>query len=52
MDIFTYFNMYYCKPCSTPFQSQVNLTKTCQTPVVDATLYQKLVGSLIYLTHS
>jgi hypothetical protein len=39
MDFFTCFNMVYFNPCATPFQSRVKLTKTCQTPLVDATLY-------------
>jgi hypothetical protein len=39
MDLLTRFKMVDCKPCATPFQSRVKLTKTCQTPVVDATLY-------------
>jgi hypothetical protein len=52
MDLLTHFKMEYCKPCATPFQSGVKLTKTCQTPKVDATLYRQLVDSLIYLTHS
>jgi hypothetical protein len=52
MDILTCFKMANCKPCATPFPSGLNLTKTCQTPKVNATLYRQLVGSLIYLTHS
>jgi hypothetical protein len=49
MDMLTHFNMV---SCATPFQSVLNITKICQTPTVDATLYTLLVGSLIYLTHS
>jgi hypothetical protein len=52
MDLLTHFKMVDSKPCATPFQSGVKLTKTCQTPIVNATLYQQLVNSLIYLTHS
>jgi hypothetical protein len=52
MDLLTHFKMEYCKPCATPFQSGVKLSKTCQSPKVDATLYRQLVDSLIYLTHS
>jgi hypothetical protein len=51
MDLLTHFNMDYCKPCDTPFQSGVKLTKTCQTLALDATLYQQLVVSHIYHTH-
>ena len=41
-----------CKLASSPFQSGVNLSLTCTSPQVDATLYHQLVGSLLYLTHS
>jgi hypothetical protein len=52
MDLLTHFKMEYCKSCATPFHSGVKLSKTYQSPKVDATLYQQLVDSLIYLTHS
>jgi len=52
MDLLTHFKMANCTPYVTPFQSRVNLTKTCQTPKVDATLDQQLVDSVIFLTHS
>jgi hypothetical protein len=52
MDPLTCFKMAYCKPCATPFQTGVKLTKTYQTCVFDATLYQQLVDILIYLSHS
>jgi hypothetical protein len=39
-----------CKPYHSPFQSKVKLV--CTTPKVDSTLYHKLVGSLLYLTHT
>jgi hypothetical protein len=41
-----------CKPTPSPFQSGVKLSATCTSPEVDATLYRKLVGSLLYLTHT
>ena len=50
-NLLTRFHMSNCKPAPTPFQSGVKLTIECTTPLVDATLYRKLIGSLIYLTH-
>ena len=41
-----------CKASPSPFQSGVKLIVDCNTPLVDATLYRRLVGSLICLTHS
>lgn len=35
-----------------PFQYRVKLTTTCTTPKVDVTLYHKLIGSILYLTHT
>jgi hypothetical protein len=52
MDLLTSFKMVDCKLCATPFQSGVNLTNTCQTIIVDATLYRQLVDNIVYLTHS
>jgi len=40
------------KPYATPSQSGEKLTKECNSTKVDATLYQQLIGSLVYLTHS
>lgn len=46
------FEMKDCKPCATPYQSRVKLTKECDSLKVNATLYRQLVGSLIYLTRT
>ena len=51
-DLLARFHMSDCKSAPTPFQSGVKLTVECTTPLVDATLYRQLVGSLIYLIHS
>ena len=51
-DLLRHFHMEYCKPSPSPFHSGVKLSATCTSPEVDATLYQQLVGSLLYLTHS
>jgi hypothetical protein len=40
------------KSASTPFLHGVRLEDAWDTLVVDNTLYQKLVGSLLYLTHT
>jgi hypothetical protein len=41
-----------CKPTPSPFQSGLNITATCTSPEIDATLYCQLVGSLLYFTHT
>ena len=41
-----------CKPAPYPFQSGINLSVTCTTPEVDATLYRQIFGKLLYLTHT
>jgi len=52
LDLLKRFNMDNYKSCATPLQSGVKLTKDCDSPKFNATLYQQLVESLIYLTHS
>jgi hypothetical protein len=51
-DLIHRFHMEYFKPTPYPFQSGVNLASTCASLEVDATLYHRLVGSLLYLTHT
>jgi hypothetical protein len=51
-DLLHCFHMDDCKPTPSPFQSGFNLTSTCNSPEVDATLYRQLAGSLLYLTHT
>jgi hypothetical protein len=41
-----------CKSTTTPFLSGVRLEDEGDTTLVDNTLYQQLVGSLLYLTHT
>ena len=51
LDMLHLFNMLDCKAAPTPFQSGVTLSTSCSSPIVDATLYRQLVGSLLNLTH-
>ena len=44
--------MKYCKPRKTPFLSEVKLEEACSSPMVNNTLYRKLIGCLLYLTHT
>jgi hypothetical protein len=51
-DLLVRFNMTDCKLASTPFLSGVKLEDGGDTPLVDCTKQKKLVGSLLYLSHS
>ena len=46
------FSMKYCKPSKSPFLSGVNIEEACSSPMVNNTLYRKLIGCLLYLTHT
>jgi len=52
MDLLVIFHMTDYKYTSTPFLSGVHIEDGKDTPLVENTLYQQLVGSLIYLTHT
>ena len=43
--------MAKCKPCVTPMEERLKLTKASTTAKVDATLYQSIIGGLCYLVH-
>ncbi|MCH79569.1 hypothetical protein A2U01_0000320 [Trifolium medium] len=40
------------KPSPTPMQPQLQLHKSSGTPITDPTTYRRLIGRLLYLTHS
>ena len=44
--------MKYCKPRKTPFLSGVKLEEAGSSPMVNNILYRKLIGCLLYLTHT
>ena len=44
--------MAECKPCVTPMEERLKLTKVSTVAKVDATLYRSIVGGLRYLVHT
>ena len=44
--------MAECKPCVTPMEERLKLTKASTAAKVDATLYRSIVGGLHYLVHT
>ena len=44
--------MAECKPCVTPMEERLKLTKANTTTKVDATLYRSIVDGLRYLVHT
>ena len=44
--------MAECKPCVTPMEERLKLTKASTTAKVDATLYRSIVDGLCYLVHT
>ena len=52
LDFLKKFNMKDCKPSKTPFLSGVKLEEADSSPMVNNTLYRKLIGCLLYLTHT
>ena len=43
--------MAECKPCVTPMEERLKLTKASTAAKVDATLYRSIVGGLRYLVY-
>ena len=44
--------MAECKPCMTPMEEHLKVTKASTAVKVDATLYRSIVGDLRYLVHT
>ncbi|XP_066357941.1 uncharacterized mitochondrial protein AtMg00810-like [Miscanthus floridulus] len=44
--------MAECKPCVTPMEERLKLTKASTAAKVDATLYRSIVDGLRYLVHT
>ena len=44
--------MAECKPCVTPMEERLKLTKASTAAKVDATLYRSIIGGLRYLVHT
>jgi hypothetical protein len=51
IDLVKRFHMEDCKPCPTSFQYGVKLTTQCISSLMNATLYGKLIGIFLCLTH-
>jgi hypothetical protein len=52
LDLLADAGLLAAKPCSTPMQPQLQLHKSSGTPLTDPTTYRRLIGRLLYLTHS
>ena len=51
-DMLKIYGMEDCAPMSTPMTTNCKLSKDYDSPLVDATLYKSIIGSLLYLNHS
>ena len=52
MKILEQYNMMNCNSALTPMETQLKFFKNGLDSSVDSTLYQSLIGSLRYLTHT
>jgi transposase InsO family protein len=46
------FGLDQCKPAATPMMEKLKLVPDMQAPAADSSLYQRMVGKLIFLTHT
>jgi hypothetical protein len=44
--------MWGCNPCKTPMEPKIKLSRENASPLVDATFYRSLIGSLRYLVNT
>ena len=51
VDILKRFKMLYCKAMPTPMASNLNLLCDASSESIDATMYQQMISSLMYLTN-
>jgi hypothetical protein len=52
LDLITDAGLLGAKPCSTPMQPQLQLHKSSGEPISNPTAYRRLIGRLLYLTHT
>ena len=52
LELLTEFGLADCKPVATPMAEKLRLTLDMAAPVVDCHRYQRMVGKLIFLTHT
>lgn len=52
LDLLQETRMLGCRPADTPMESNVKIGEEKESPPIDKEMYQRLVGRLIYLTHT
>jgi hypothetical protein len=52
LDLITDAGLLGAKPCSTPMQPQLQLHKASGDLISNPTVYRRLIGRLLYLTHT
>jgi hypothetical protein len=52
VEILKRFNMMECKPMNTPMEAKLKLLVDTSSELIDATLYRRIIGSLMYLMNT